>query len=517
MTNRRFEMHEYRHILVRMRLGETDPQIARAGLMGRRKAAAVRRRAEEQGWLDPARPLPEDEVLAEALASFKPRPQTTSQVLPFEDDVRTWHRAGIQGTTIHQTLVRKHGFTGSYSAVRRFLQALQLAEPEVTTVLDFEPGDVAQVDFGRGPKIVDVRTGELIHTWIFTMVLAWSRHLYAELVPDQSVPTWLGCHRRAFEYYGGVPARLIIDNLKTAITRACYHDPQVQRAYAELAEGYGFRLAPLPVRQPQMKGRIEAGVKYVKNAFVPLRDFRGMTDGNQQLRAWLLGPAGNRIHGTTHERPLTRFAEVERYLIQPLPNQPVELAEWAQVKVHGDCHVQFAKCRYSVPYRLVRQSLWLRAAESTVRVFHDHELVAVHVRLFKPGRRSTLDDHLPPEALAYKMQDPQWCLQQAQAVGPHCHELIEALFAHRVLDNLRAAQGVVRLGTSYGAGRLEAACARALAFDSVLYRTVKTILEKGADQEPLPSEAAAPLTGPYTGQGRFCRDTSQMMNIPQSN
>jgi transposase len=511
MANRRFEMHQYRHILVRMRLGETDRQIARAGLMGRPKAAAVRRQAQIQGWLDPAWPLPDDDVLAQTFDLSNPRSQSLSHVLPFEREVRQWHGQGIQGTTIHEALVRKHGFTGSYSSVRRFLQALQLAEPEVTTVLDFEPGDCAQVDFGRGPRIVDVRTGEIIDTWIFTMVLAWSRHLYAELVTDQSVPTWLGCHRRAFEFFGGVPSRLVIDNLKAAIARACYHDPAVQRAYAELAEGYGFRLAPLPVRQPQMKGRIEAGVKYVKRRFVPLRDFRDMADGNAQLKAWLLGPAGNRIHGTTQERPLTRFAEVERFLLKPLPPRPVELAEWAKVKVHGDCHVQFAKCRYSVPYRLVRQRLWLRAAETNVRVYRDHELVAIHPRRSKPGSRSTLDEHLPPEALAYKMQDPQWCLKQAQAVGPHCYLLVDTLFAHRVLDNLRAAQGVVRLGKTYGHQRLEAACARALAFDSALYRTVKTILEKGADQEPLPTRNAPPLEGPYTGQGRFCRDTSQLL------
>lgn len=510
-------MHEYRHILVRMRLGETDRQIARAGLMGRRKAATVRQQAQQQGWLDPALPLPEDDVLAPTLRPGRPRPQTTSQVLPFEPDVRRWHGAGIQGTTIHQALVRKHGFTGSYSSVRRFLQALQLSEPEVTTVLDFEPGDVAQVDFGRGPKIVDVYTGDVVHTWIFTMVMAWSRHLYAEIVADQSVPTWVGCHRRAFEFFHGVPARLIIDNLKSAITKACYYDPEVQRSYADCAEGYGFRLAPCPIRDPKKKGRIEAGVKYVKRSFVPLRDFRSMADANAQLRDWLTGPAGNRIHGTTQERPLTRFTEVERYLLTPLPDRPVELVEWATVKVHGDCHVQFAKCRYSVPYLLVRQSLWLRATETTVRVFADHELVAVHPRLFKPGRRSTLDAHLPPEALAYKMQDPQWCLKQAQAVGPLTLELIETLFAHRVLDNLRAAQGVIRLGKTYGDTRLEAACARAMAYDSPLYRTVKTILDKGADQEPLPTPTTTPLAAPYTGQGRFCRDTSQLLTTPQTN
>lgn len=517
MANRRFEMYQFRHILVRMRLGETDRQIARCGLIGRRKAAALRQAAQAQGWLDAATPLPEDAVLAPLLRQHRARPQTTSQVLPFAPDVRAWHRAGFQGTTIYQALVRKHGFTGSYSAVRRFLQALQLAEPRATTVLDFEPGDAAQVDFGRGPRIVDVYTGQVIDSWIFTMVLAWSRHLYAELVPDQSVMTWLGCHRRAFEFFGGVPARAVIDNLKAAITRACYYEPQVQRSYADLAEAYGFRLAPCPIGQPQMKGIVESGVKYVKNSFVPLRDFRSLADANDQLRQWILGPAGNRLHGTTHERPLTRFAEVERYLLQPLPPRPVELVEWVHVKLHSDCHVQFAKCRYSAPHALVHQWFWLRASETSVRLFRDHELIAIHPRLWQPGSRSTVDQHLPPEALAYKRQDPQWCRRQAEDIGPCCRELVEALFADRVLDNLRPAQGLIRLGQSYGSGRLEAACARALSHGSPHYRTVKTILQRGADQQPLADRATVDLPAPHSGQGRFCRDTTQLFAITQTN
>ena len=98
-------------------------------------------------------------------------------------------------------------------------------------------------------------------------------------------------------------ARLTIDNPKCAITRACYHDPEVQRAYAECAEGYGFKIEPCPVRDPKKKGRVESAVKYVKRSFVPLREFRDLADANAQLRAWLLGPAGNRVHGTTHEQP----------------------------------------------------------------------------------------------------------------------------------------------------------------------------------------------------------------------
>jgi len=148
-------------------------------------------------------------------------------------------------------------------------------------MLDFEPGGVAQVDFGRGPVIDDPELGR-VATWVFVMTLAWSPHTYAELVVDQTVATWLACHRRAFEFFGGVPARVVIDNAKCAITRGTT-DPEVQRTYGELAEGYGFRIDPCPPRDPRKKGRVEAGVKFTKRRFVPLREFRSLADANRQL------------------------------------------------------------------------------------------------------------------------------------------------------------------------------------------------------------------------------------------
>ena len=232
----------------------------------------------------------------------------------------------------------------------------------------------------------------------------------------------------------------------------------------------------------------------------------------------MLQTAGNRIHGTTRQKPLTMFAETEKHFLKPLPDVPVQIAVWTKVKVHGNCHVQFEKAYYSAPFRLVRQELWLKATDTTVKLYHDIKLVATHPRLKHPGQRSTVDEHMPPEALAYKMQDPQWCLKQAEAVGPDCHRLIRRLFAHKVLDNLRAAQGVIRLGKKYGPARLEAACARALHFDNVKYRTVKSILHQGLDQAPLYEQPnVIPLASAYTGKGRFlrqqaCREGRPLMN-----
>ena len=179
--------------------------------------------------------------------------------------------------------------------------------PETTCRLDFEPGDAAQVDFGAGPVLTHP-DGLPRRTWAFVMTLANSRHQYVEFVWDQTVATWLGCHRRAFEWFAGVPRRVIIDNAKCAITRACAQDPTVQRAYAEAAEGYRFKIDPCPPHDPQKKGIVESGVKYLKGNFLPLRTFRDLADLNAQARAWVMDEAGVRCHGTTRRSPLALFA-----------------------------------------------------------------------------------------------------------------------------------------------------------------------------------------------------------------
>ncbi len=402
-------------------------------------------------------------------------------------------------------------FTGSYSSVFRLVQQMRNNNPKATCVLEFAPAEAAQVDFGKGPTIDDIFTGKRLSTWIFVMTLCFSRHMYAEIVTDQKVETWLACHRRAFEFFASVPQKLIIDNAKCAIVRACFRDPQVQRSYAELAQGYGFIISPCPPRQPQKKGRVESGVKYVKKRFVPLRNFRSLSDANAQLSRWVLETAGNRIHGTTHEKPLTLFAQVEKPMMKSLPDAPVQLSCWDQLKLHNDCHVRFEKCLYSAPYRLVGRQLWLKVSDNSVKIFHDLQMVAIHPRLKKPGERSTVDEHLPPEAIAYKTQDPQWCLNQAEQIGDHCQCLIQHLFSDRVLDNLRAAQGIIGLGKKYGTVRLESACRRALFFDNPRYGTVKSILKQGLDQLPLAEDLAAPsLSAIYTHAARFLRPAAEL-------
>ncbi len=194
------------------------------------------------------------------------------------------------------------------------------------------------------------------------MTLCFSRHQYVEFVWDQTVATWLGCHRRAFEWFAAVPARLIIDNAKCAIIKACIHDPEVQRSYADCAEGYGFKIDACPPHDPQKKGIVKSGVKYLKGNFLPLKTFRDLVDLNRQVKAWVMEEAGTRRHGTTGEAPLARF-EIERAVLQALPSVAPDLGLWSQANVHPDGHVQFERAYYSVSYTLVGKRLWFKATD----------------------------------------------------------------------------------------------------------------------------------------------------------
>jgi transposase len=512
-------MYEVRQIIQRLRLGESDRGIARAQRVGRATVAHVRLMAAGQSWLDAASPMPDDAMIAAHYkASSKgantcavKKPQNLSTVAPFREEVLAWHRQGIPVSSMRQALARKHGYSGSVHALHRFIQREAPDTPAATVMLDFAVGEQAQVDFGSGPVITDHHSGEVFKTWFFVMTLSWSRHQYAEVVRNQSVETWLSCHRHAFEWFNGVPRKVRIDNPKCAITRACYYEPTVQRAYGELALGYAFVIDPCPVADPAKKGRVEAGVKYIKGNFVPLREFHSLAHANEQLRAWILGEAGNRIHGSTRERPLKLFDETEQALLQPLPAIAPTCPTWAKAKLHPNCHVVHEYCYYSAPFRLIHQTLWLEITPDALRIYKEHDLVAIHPRLFKPGDKSTVEDHIPPDAQAYFMRDPQWCLAQAATVGPACLAVIESLFAHRVLDHLRAAQGLLRLSNQYGHHRLEAACSRALNFGTPTYRTIKQILKEGLDQQPDLLESL-PLEAPYLGGGRFSRNLADLLH-----
>jgi transposase len=500
-------MFQYRQVLARLREGDSDRAIDHSGLMGREKVAAFRALARAQGWLELTAAFPDDPQIAAVVGRARRARSTISTATPWQSQIEGWLDQGVQGKTIHAALCRDHGYSGSYSSVHRLITAIRRSRPatDVTVRLTFEPADAAQVDFGAGPMMADA-DGVVRRVWAFVMTLAFSRHQYVEFVWDQTVATWLGCHRRAFEWFGSVPRRLIIDNPKCAITRACFHDPLVQRAYAECAEGYHFRIDACPPADPAKKGVVEAGVKYLKGSFLPLRSFRDVTDLNVQVRRWIMEEAGVRIHGTTRQQPLTLFA-FEKPLMRALPTVAPDLGVWHRATVHRDCHLQHQRVLYSVPFALVGKTVWLRVTDNAVAVYRDHEHVCTHRLGQRPGERITVNDHLPPHAAAFLAHDRHWCLGQATVVGPACAELVAHLLGDRILERLRAAQGVLRLAAQYTPQRLEAACARALAHGSPFYRTVKTILAGGHDLR------THPVVDPNTGYGHKARFARQAADL----
>ena len=511
MANRKIKMYQYREIIHRLRHGQSERSIAKDGLGSRTKISEIRAIAQKKGWLDMSVLLPTDQELAEIFEK-KSKAQQEPLVRAYADEIERWVKEGIQANVIHRHLVSEYGFTGKYNCVQRYVKKIKSNSiKDLTVPLTFKPGEAAQVDFGKGPVLFDRRVGKEVPTWFFVMTLCWSRHQYAELVTHQDIETWLNCHKNAFSWFGAVVQKVIIDNAKCAITKACYYDPNVQRSYEELAQGYGFIISACPPREPKKKGRVESGVKYVKNNFVPLRTFKDLQDANIQLKQWITGTAGNRTHGSTFEKPLSRFCDIEQYQLKSLPDFLPEITVWKKVPLYKDCHVRYLKCKYSAPYQLYGEELWLRSTATLVSIYHNHEMKALHPRLFIPGKASTKQEHLPPNAKFYLERTPNWCLQNSKRIGQNCQFVIETLLTDPVRDLLRQAQLVLGLEDKYGNTRLESACKRAIAFDACSYDTIKSILKEGLDYEQINEiDSFDALASIYQGKALYQRNASDL-------
>jgi len=494
MPQRKKDAMEIREVLRRVRAGASDRAIARAMNIDRKTVRRYREWAAERGLLEGELPgLAELQACLVATLPAALPPQNVSTVEPYRRMVVQLRQAQVEMAAIHQRL-QERGYTGSYASVYRFVQQLEPRTAEVTVRVETRPGEEAQVDFGYSRRMLDAETQTERKTWAFVMTLSWSRHQYVEFVYDQKVATWLRCHRNAFRFFKGVPERVVIDNLKAGIAKHSWEVPEAQQAYRECAEHYGFLITPCRPRTPQHKGKVEqGGVHYVKRNFLGGREPTTLVQANRDVQRWCLTTAGERIHGTTREQPLARFA-TEQELLQPLPGTPYDLAIWKQVKVHRDCHIVFDNAYYSTPFRLVGQHLWVRGGTHTVQLYtQDYLLVATHDRAHKDGQRVTNVGHLPTEKVAGLALTRENCREQAAAMGASTLVVAERLLDHRPEDRLRTAGRLLHLGERFGHLRLEAACRRALRYDDPKYSTIKRILEQGLDQEALPGTTAAPL------------------------
>lgn len=501
MTARSVEMHRLQELVRLHRLKTSAREVCRLLGMGRTTEWHYRQALGKAGLLtgDPA-DLPAVEVIkavARGTAQRSSAQQEASTVEPWRAHIEPMVKRGAKPRAIRDCLRLSHPeFTCSESAVKRFVARLQrevgITADDVVIPVETGPGEVAQVDFGYVGKIYDGSAGVRRKTWAFVMTLGFSRRQFVHLVHDQRIETWLFCHVLAFEHFGGVPAVVVPDNLKAAVVRCAFAvdadgDTTLNRSYLELARYYGFLVDPTPPRSPEKKGKVEAGVKYVKSSFVAPRDLDalGIDGTRKELRRWLAEVSDLRIHGTTREKPLDLFVREERSALKQLPPVRFEIVVWKQAKVHPDSHVAFEKRLYSVPFPLVGRTVDIRAKGSSIAIFADDERVATHSTNDKGGR-STVEAHLPAERAPWRHRSHAYWQARATGLGKDVGQLVETIFAGQIgLSKLRAVQSIVTHLEPFPEERRNAACRRALEFGNHTYKGIKQILLKGLDREPL--------------------------------
>ena len=509
----RLHLNYQREIIHRLRMGLNDRAIARDMHIDRRTVHKYRELAKANNFLDVSSPLPDGPALSLALGPEPGPPRNISTVLPYKEVVVLLLEQGVEMTTIFDRLRQDHGYTGSYSSIRRFVRHLRPPGVEGFVRVHTTPGEEAQVDFGSVGMLLDPVSQRLRQAYVFVMTLCFSRHQYAELVFDQKIATWIGLHRRAFESFGGVPHREVLDNLKAAVLEASLHDPVLGEAYRRFAQHYCFIVSPNRPGTPQHKGKVENGVHFVKRSFTAGQTFTDIREANRKLALWVQERAGTRQHGTTHQPPLALFLAQEKDKLLPLPAEPFELTETRVVKLHPDCHVTIDGSYYSAPYTYVGQELDAYIFERVVQLFRGIELLTTHPRATYKGQWETKDEHYPPGKAAYLEKTPLYCRKQAANIGPATSEVVDMLLNERPLDKLRSVQAILRLTDSVGQGRLEAACYRALFYGDIRYRRIKDILNAALDQVPLPE--AAPASPPAT-VFTFQRPASDFFGQPEA-
>ncbi len=410
-------MHRLQDLVRLHRMGTRVHEVARLLGMSPNTERVYRRALREASLLegDPG-DLPEARVLREAIENAMPsvkRPQHVSSVDRWVEHVTQMLAGGATPTAIYDRLrLENEEFGGSLSAIKRLCARLRKAKGinpnDVAIPVDTAPGHIAQVDFGNVGKLWDPETGRHRKAYVFVLVLGFSRHMFARIVFDQKIETWLALHVEAFAELGGVPEVIVPDNLKSAVIRAAFgmrDEPVLNRSYRELARHFGFKIDPTPAYSPQKKGKVEAGVKYVKKSFFAARaDELDVSVLRRELVRWVTDVAGMRKHGTTRRKPRDAFEQTEREALLAIPVAKWEPIIWRTPTLRRDCHVVLDGARYSAPWRLIGRSLLARMTESSVILLWEDVRVATHERK-SPGESSTNDEHLPEQRSSFRHRE----------------------------------------------------------------------------------------------------------------
>jgi transposase len=436
-----------------------------------------------------------------------------SECEPWRDVIQAKCDLGLSAQRVYQDLVAEHSFTGAYYSVRRFVRRLAPPTQLPFRRLECGPGEEAQVDFGKGARIVG-HDGKRRNSHLFRIVLSHSRKAYSEVVHRQTTDEFLRCLENAFRQFGGAPRRLVIDNLRAAVKKADWFDPELNPKVRSFAEHYGFVFLPTRPYMPRHKGKVENGVGYAQDNALKGRVFSSLEEQNVFLREWELTVADTRIHGTTRLQVGKHFGDAERGALLPLPLEPFPSYREARRIVHRDGHIEVERAYYAVPPEYLAREVWVRWDGRMVRIFNERmQQIAVHTRQ-EPGRFSTPPQYIAAEKITGVERGAAWLLSRvANRLGPQSTAWAKAMIEARGIEGVRVLQGLLSLAGRHRASAIEQACELALGYGAFYLRTIRALIERQApQQEVLPFVSDHPMIRPMSEYGQFVHEAIQFRN-----
>jgi transposase len=402
---------------------------------------------------------------------------------PFREQILALLDLGLSAKRIWQDLSREdEEFQASYWSVRRFVRSLRATHPLPFRRLECEPGEEAQVDFGTGAPVRQ-EDGRKRRPYVFRIVLSHSRKGYSEVVYRQTTENFIRCLENAFWHFGGVPKVLVIDNLRAAVKKADWFDPELNPKLESFCEHYGVVILPTRPYTPRHKGKVERGVDYVQENGLKGRIFDSLDEENRHLVDWETSVADTRIHGTTRQQVGRVFQEVERATLKPLPLERFPFFHEGGRTVHRDGHVEVDKSYYSVPPEYVGRRVWVRWDSRLVRIFSQRmEQITIHAKQ-EPGRFSTQSKHIALEKISGVERGMTWWLKKASHIGPETAGWATAMVEARGIQALRPLMGLVQLAAKHRPSVIERACETARSYGAYQLRTVRQLIRREADKQ----------------------------------
>jgi len=393
---------------------------------------------------------------------------------------------GLHAKRIHQDLVEENDFQGSYWSVMRFVRRLGQTRELPFRRMECEPGEEAQVDFGTGAPVV-TREGRRRKTHVFRIVLSHSRKGYSEAVFGQNTENFIRCLENAFYHFGGSTKTLVIDNLRAAVTKADWYEPELHPKLRSFCEHYGVVILPTRPYTPRHKGKVESGVKYVKRNALKARSFDSLDEQNDFLLRWETTIADTRIHGTIKEQVSKVFEGSERAALSRLPVERFPSFRERKHTVHRDGHVQVDGAYYSVPPEYLRRTVWVRWDSRLVRIFNHHlEEIRVHVKQHKKGGFSTHPADIAPEKIGGMERGTEWLLRRAGSIGEHADRWAQEVIRSRGIEGIRAVIGLLSLVERQPCPLIDKACEIAISYGAYRLKAVRQLIHgKAAKQEQM--------------------------------